>query len=436
MATVMYKDLEGITRVFGGDGEEPEQTFDPLSEKAMSGKAIAEIAPFRLGVDEYGRYGYYKDGADTVTPFKQGEDTPAWERPAEWPNLDLLPFDEQVIYITLDNTHRDAILGLDYVASPKAYTIEVGQIVDGEFLVIDTINTSVSAWRPSYEYFPSFNIDYLVLRIKAAGQFTSLMNIAPYLSDGTTAPSRYNTSILEIYVNAPSATRLGTITGYITQHVKIKDCVSLTSIDSICSNARALELFEIENCDTTKITSYYNAFNSCTVLENVDFLKDLDFISCTTVSGMFSVCRCLKSLDLTVMKNTGNISNWKNFLANSSGIKEVNMAGMDLHSATDFGAFFQYTYGLQKIDMSGCNISNVTAASNFTSASGVTDFKLPDGINFSFTLNYITTRKDIIDIFNQLPTVSGLTLTIGSSALKVITDADKAIATDRGWTLA
>ena len=31
--------------------------------------------PFRLGKDSSGNYGYYKDGADTVTPFKTGEYT-------------------------------------------------------------------------------------------------------------------------------------------------------------------------------------------------------------------------------------------------------------------------------------------------------------------------------------------------------------------------
>lgn len=33
--------------------------------------------PFRLGRDSSGNYGYYKDGADTVTPFKTGDYTKA-----------------------------------------------------------------------------------------------------------------------------------------------------------------------------------------------------------------------------------------------------------------------------------------------------------------------------------------------------------------------
>lgn len=41
---------------------------DALIVKELSGQI-----PFRFGVDSDGRYGYYKDGADTVTPFKTGD---------------------------------------------------------------------------------------------------------------------------------------------------------------------------------------------------------------------------------------------------------------------------------------------------------------------------------------------------------------------------
>lgn len=65
------------------DGEEG---GTPLSAERLNHieDGIATIdgnLPFRLGIDEDGNYGYYKDGADTVTPFKTGGggDTPfAW----------------------------------------------------------------------------------------------------------------------------------------------------------------------------------------------------------------------------------------------------------------------------------------------------------------------------------------------------------------------
>lgn len=44
-----------------------------MAADALAVKELAQYVPFRLGVDANGNYGYYKDGADTVTPFKTGE---------------------------------------------------------------------------------------------------------------------------------------------------------------------------------------------------------------------------------------------------------------------------------------------------------------------------------------------------------------------------
>ena len=43
-----------------------------MAADALAVKELAGFLPFRLGVDSGGNYGYYKDGADTVTPFSGG----------------------------------------------------------------------------------------------------------------------------------------------------------------------------------------------------------------------------------------------------------------------------------------------------------------------------------------------------------------------------
>lgn len=43
-----------------------------MAADALAVKELAQFVPFRLGRDDNGNYGYYKDGADTVTPFKSG----------------------------------------------------------------------------------------------------------------------------------------------------------------------------------------------------------------------------------------------------------------------------------------------------------------------------------------------------------------------------
>ena len=51
------------------DADKPVST---ATQTALNGKANAADVPFAFGIDENGNYGYYKEGADTVTPFKTG----------------------------------------------------------------------------------------------------------------------------------------------------------------------------------------------------------------------------------------------------------------------------------------------------------------------------------------------------------------------------
>ena len=44
-----------------------------MAADALAVKELAGFLPFRLGVHSGGNYGYYKDGADTVTPFRTGD---------------------------------------------------------------------------------------------------------------------------------------------------------------------------------------------------------------------------------------------------------------------------------------------------------------------------------------------------------------------------
>lgn len=55
-----------------GDFAEIDDTA-PSSSKVYSSDKINTDYPFKFGVDDNGNYGYYKAGADTVTPFKTSD---------------------------------------------------------------------------------------------------------------------------------------------------------------------------------------------------------------------------------------------------------------------------------------------------------------------------------------------------------------------------
>lgn len=56
------------------DGKQDTLTMSTVpttnSNNPITSGGVKDYAPFKFGVDRQGNYGYYKDGADTVTPFK------------------------------------------------------------------------------------------------------------------------------------------------------------------------------------------------------------------------------------------------------------------------------------------------------------------------------------------------------------------------------
>ena len=99
-----------------------------------------------------------------------------------------------------------------------------------------------------------------------------------------------------------------------------------------------------------------------------------------------------------------------------------------------------------RFSVTGCNALESIPAydlSNITSINLNNLYKLAEfhatGMKVSFNISYSTnfTREALVEILNNLATVTTTqTLTMGATNLAKLTDADKAIATGKGWTLA
>lgn len=72
---IKYFGQEGLDTLIGEIAEEirPDVHIDENTAIEVKGETVMPM-PFKLGIDENGNYGYYKVGADTVTPFKSGGD--------------------------------------------------------------------------------------------------------------------------------------------------------------------------------------------------------------------------------------------------------------------------------------------------------------------------------------------------------------------------
>ena len=133
--------------------------------------------------------------------------------------------------------------------------------------------------------------------------------------------------------------------------------------------------------DTSKMTSTQSMFTSCGLLKDV---PEYNTRNVTTMYNMFSYCRNLTSIP-----------------------------AFDVSNVTEMRFMFDSCSGLETIHMKniGANLD----------------------IHYSTNL----TREALLEIIGNLKTVTSTkTLTMGATNLAKLTEEDKAIATNKGWTLA
>jgi hypothetical protein len=109
----------------------------------------------------------------------------------------------------------------------------------------------------------------------------------------------------------------------------------------------------------------------------------------------------------------------------------------DTSKATDCDAFAFRCDSLQEIP--AYDLSNAKSLNNaFDAIYSVASFKAY-GMKVSFNLSLSALKHDaILEVFNNLGSdvAEGTTLTLGSAKLALMSDEEKKIATDKGWTLA
>ena len=197
-----------------------------------------------------------------------------------------------------------------------------------------------------------------------------------------------------------------------------------TSSSSIVSTKK----FLYENA--ILIGSWYKSSKSCFILYEGDF-TNYNTDSITDCTYMFYSCSSLTSVSLGDLSSCTSCS----FMFYScSSLTSVSLG--DLSSCTSCSSMFQACSSLTSVslgDLSSCTSCN----SMFNSCSKLKSLKL-NGLKVDFDISASTqfTANDLVILFNSLGTTSSGTITMGSTNLKKLTSAQKAIATNKGWSLA
>lgn len=200
-----------------------------------------------------------------------------------------------------------------------------------------------------------------------------------------------------------------------------------TNFGHCWSNCSALTSFPV--IDTSKGTNFEYAWYGCSSLTE---FPQLDLHNGTNFFYTWRNCTSLTSFPSL------DLSNGTYFVRTWYGCSNLtSFPALDLSKGTEF----EYAWGdcrslttISQLDLSlGTDFSY--AWRNCSSLVNLGGF---GAIKNSFSLSYSPklTVESIMNIINQAATVSGKTMTFGSTNLAKLTDEQKAVATNKGWTLA
>ena len=160
---------------------------------------------------------------------------------------------------------------------------------------------------------------------------------------------------------------------YALQYSDTENVIEMNYMFEGCPNLTTVPLI-----DTSKVTTMYRMFRNC---PNLTTIPAFDTSKVTWMVEMFSGCTNLTTIP-----------------------------AFDISKVTKMGAMFSGCTNLTAIHMTGMTADlNISSSTKFT-------------------------REALVEILNNLGTSYG-TLTMGSTNLAKLTEEDKLIATNKGWTL-
>jgi hypothetical protein len=127
---------------------------------------------------------------------------------------------------------------------------------------------------------------------------------------------------------------------------------------------------------------------------------------------MFNACKSLQTIPQLDTSSGTNFSYMFNYCQSLQTIPQL-----DTSSGTSFSYMFKACDSLQYIDVSSPTAHIYNLSIDFNDAE-------------------FLSKESIVNIFNNLPTVTGQTITISSTTDAKLSTTEKEIATNKGWTIA
>ena len=219
------------------------------------------------------------------------------------------------------------------------------------------------------------------------------------------------------------------------------DTSNITSLSFTFYGMTNLKSLELSEWDVSNVTSFYALFADLTNLKIIDLSK-WNTSSAKNMAWMFSNSG-FNTLDVSNF-NTSKVNEMFAMFSGCSLLTRLDVSNFNTSNVMDFGRVFSYWGNVcEELNISGLNLTRCTSIDNtFTK----TNFKVIrcDGLrlpnidmrNIGLHTSTALTVDSIVGLLNALPqSDKGYSFQIGSDNIAKLSDEQKAIATDKGWTL-
>ncbi len=139
------------------------------------------------------------------------------------------------------------------------------------------------------------------------------------------------------------------------EYLNTSEVKDMSGMFSDCSGLTSLD---VSHFNTQNVTAMNDMFLGCSGLTSLD-VKNFNTQNVTNMGGMFSYCYGLTSLDLKNF-NTKNVTNMYGMFRGCSVLTSLDLSHFNTRNVTDMGVMFSDCSGLTYLDLLHFNTKNVT----------------------------------------------------------------------------
>lgn len=220
------------------------------------------------------------------------------------------------------------------------------------------------------------------------------------------------------------------------------DVSNVTSFYNAFANNKTIENVNVSNWNTLQVTNMRSTFYICDKLQSVS-CENWRLDNCTSMFAMFDSCLALKNFDPSRW-NTSKVTNMEWVFTRCASLTSLDLSNWDTSQVTIMNNFFNSCTSLTSLDISGWNTSKVHGMRNMLNNCVSLETLKCDNLilpnielgNIGLVYSTKLSVDSIVGLLNALPqSDKGYSFQIGSDNIGKLSDEQKAIATDKGWTL-